>query len=204
MIITYYGHSCFKLEENGYTVVIDPFKDVQGYTDVQTTADMVLCSHDHFDHAAVSGVKRKVSGVQNPFGITMMQTFHDDEMGKKRGENTVHVIMCNGKMIVHLGDLGHKLSGKQLEYIKGCDALMIPVGGTYTIDADTAWKIIDEVDPKIAIPMHYRNGKYGFENIGTIADFLTKSNRKIGVSTTDSFELPNGDKIVLIPAVFEK
>ena len=52
--------------------------------------------------------------------------------------------------------------------------------------------------------MHYRNGKYGFENIGTIADFLTKSNRKIGVSTTDSFELPNGDKIVLIPAVFEK
>ncbi len=204
MKITYFGHSCFKIEENGYSLVIDPFRDVRGYKNVHTTADMILCSHDHFDHAAVEGVKRKVSGVQNPFGVTMMQTYHDEKSGAERGENLVHIIMCNGKKIVHLGDLGHELNAKQLEYVKNCDVLMIPIGGCYTIDSDTAWRVIRAVDPKIAIPMHYRNGKYGFENIGTVADFLTKSNRKIAVSTADSFDLPDGDKIVLVPAVFEK
>ena len=77
MKITYFGHSCFRFDEDGYKLVIDPFKDVDGYNDVKTSADMVLVSHDHFDHNAVSGVKRKVSGKENPFNITMMQTFHD-------------------------------------------------------------------------------------------------------------------------------
>ena len=92
MKITYFGHSCFRFEEDGYALVIDPFKDVEGYNDVKTSADMILCSHDHFDHNAVSGVKRKVSGKDNPFSVTMMQTFHDEKMGQERGKNLVHII----------------------------------------------------------------------------------------------------------------
>ncbi len=205
MKITYFGHSCFKIEENGYSLVIDPFRDVRGYKNVHTTADMILCSHDHFDHAAVEGVKRKVSGAQNPFGITMMQTYHDEKSGAERGENLVHIIMCDGKKIVHLGDLGHELNAKQLEYVKNCDALMIPVGGHYTIDADTAWRVINAVDPKIAIPMHYRNGKYGFEVLSQLSEFMTASDRKIAVATADSFELPQtNERLLLVPAVCEK
>ncbi len=204
MNITYLGHSCFKFEKDGYVVVIDPFKDVQGYKDINTTADMVLCSHDHFDHNAVSGVKRKVSGVQNPFTITMMQTFHDEVKGEKRGGNNVHIISCDNKTIVHLGDLGHLLDDRQTSYIKECDCLMIPIGGTYTIDIDLAWQLIEKVNPKIVIPMHYRNGKYGFENLQNLSDFLTKSNRKIAVTATaGSFELPAGDNLVIVPAVCE-
>ena len=57
MKITYFGHSCFMFDENGYKIVIDPFKDVDGYKNVNTAADMVLCSHDHFDHNAVENVR---------------------------------------------------------------------------------------------------------------------------------------------------
>lgn len=203
MRITYFGHSCFKLEQNGFCVVIDPFADVRGYQDVHTTADMVLCSHDHFDHNAVAGVKRRPGRQANPFGVTMMETFHDDAQGAKRGKNIVHILSCEGRTLVHLGDLGHLLNERQLSYIAGCDALMIPIGGTYTIDIDQAWELIHAANPKIVIPMHYRNGKFGFENLQGLSDFLVKSDRKIAVTTSDSFELPAADGLVLVPAVCE-
>ncbi len=205
MNITYFGHSCFKLEQNGYNLVIDPFKDVPGYRDVSTFADMVLCSHDHFDHAAVSGVKRKVSGVQNPFDITMMQTYHDENKGADRGENIVHIIACENREYVHLGDLGHILPQNQIDRIKNCFCLMIPIGGTYTIDIEKALELIELVQPKIVIPMHYKNGKFGFDVLQNLADFLTKANRKIAVTTKDdSFSLPDEDNLVVVPVVKEK
>ena len=204
MNITYFGHSCFLFDENGYKVVIDPFKDVDGYKDVKTAADMVLCSHDHFDHNAVSGVKRKVSGVQNPFDITMMKTFHDNEKGAKRGGNVVHIITCNNKKYVHLGDLGHVINEQQLPFIKNCHCLMIPIGGTYTINMEEAWQVIKAVEPEIVIPMHYKNGKYGFEVLEKLSDFLTKSDRKIAVTTSSAFfELPDESNLIVVPSVCE-
>lgn len=204
MKITYFGHSCFRLEENGYALVIDPFKDVDGYKNVQTSADMVLCSHDHFDHNAVSGVKRKVSGQENPFNITMMQTFHDESLGKDRGKNIVHIISVNDKKYVHLGDLGHVLDDRQVSFIKNCYCLMIPIGGTYTVGIEKAWQIIEKVNPQIVIPMHYKNGKYGFSVLENLSDFLVKSKRKIAVTTNaDFFELPDGDDLIVVPAIKE-
>ncbi len=205
MRITYFGHSCFKLEKNGYKIVIDPFKDVDGYRDVETGADMVLCSHDHFDHNAVSGVKRKVSGVQNPFEITMMKTFHDKEKGAKRGENIVHIITCDNRTYVHLGDLGHVINDRQLPYIKKCHCLMIPIGGTYTINIEEAWEVIKKVEPDIVIPMHYKNGKYGFPVLENLSDFLTRSDRKIAITTESAFfELPDEENLIVVPSVYEK
>lgn len=204
MKITYFGHSCFRLVEDGYAIVIDPFKDVEGYKDVKTTADMVLCSHDHFDHNAVTGVKRKVSGVENPFLITMMQTFHDEKMGQERGKNLVHIISVKDKTYVHLGDLGHILNDKQVSYIKNCYCLFIPIGGTYTINIEKALQVIEKVNPQIVIPMHYKNGKYGFSVLENLSDFLVKSKRKIAVTTnSEFFELPDEDNLTVVPAVFE-
>lgn len=205
MKITYLGHSCFRFVEDNYAIVIDPFKDVEGYKDVKTTADMVLCSHDHFDHNAVSGVKRKVSGVDNPFSITMMQTFHDEKMGQDRGKNLVHIISVKDKTYVHLGDLGHVLNDKQVSYIKNCYCLFIPIGGTYTIDIEKALQVIEKVNPRIVIPMHYRNGKYGFSVLENLSDFLVKAKRKIAVTTnSEFFELPDEENLVVVPAVFEE
>ncbi len=204
MKITYFGHSCFRFEKDGYALVIDPFKDVEGYKNVETSADMVLCSHDHFDHNAVSGVKRKVSGKDNPFAVTMMQTFHDENLGKDRGKNIVHIISVKDKTYVHLGDLGHVLDDRQASFIKNCYCLMIPIGGTYTVDIEKAWQIIDKVNPKIVIPMHYKNGKYGFSNLENLSDFLIKSKRKIAVTTSaDYFELPDGEDLIVVPAIKE-
>ena len=64
--------------------------------------------------------------------------------------------MIDGIKIAHLGDLGHMLSDNQVEILGNIDILMIPIGGIYTIDADTAIDIIQKIRPKIVIPMHYK------------------------------------------------
>ena len=74
---------------------------------------------------------------------------------------------------MHLGDLGHFPTDEQLEKIKDADYLLIPVGGYYTIEPETAVKICLAANPKHIIPMHYRTTTYGYPELPTIGPFLT-------------------------------
>jgi L-ascorbate metabolism protein UlaG (beta-lactamase superfamily) len=58
--------------------------------------------------------------------------------------------------IAHLGDLSHKLTPEQIKAFGKVDVAMVPIGGTFTMPPDTAREVIDQLKPKIAIPMHYR------------------------------------------------
>ena len=171
MRITWLGHACFMVEYEGYRVVIDPFRDVPGFADVSVEADMVLCSHGHFDHAYTDGVTLR-EGRANPFTVETVETFHDEEGGALRGKNTVHILRAGGLKVVHLGDLGHRLTREQAEKLWDCDVLMVPVGGTYTVDHAGAISAQAWLLPRVTIPMHYRGDDFGFDNIDTVDEFL--------------------------------
>ena len=170
MTITWLGHSCFMLEANGFRVLLDPYKGVQGLPDIETEADAVYCSHGHFDHAWTENV-RLTTGKDNPFTVKEIPTFHDDQGGTQRGTNTVRAFTADGVTVAHLGDLGHQLSAAQLADIGHCDAILIPVGGFYTIDAAAAKAVADAIGASVVIPMHYRKGPVGFDVLGTVEDF---------------------------------
>lgn len=170
MTITWMGHACFMLESGGFRVLLDPYKGVPGLEDIAAEADAVYCSHGHFDHCYTENVT--LSGREDsPFALREISVFHDDEGGAKRGENTIRCFTAEGVTVVHLGDLGHQLSRQQVEAIGRCDVLLVPVGGTYTVDPLGARSVIDAVGPRVAIPMHYRRGEMGFEVLHTVDDF---------------------------------
>ena len=172
MNITWLGHSCFLIESGGWRIVLDPYY-VETYPALHVDADEVLCSHSHRDHAFLEAVT--LSGrdwTESPFAVETVSTFHDEKGGALRGENNIRILRAEGLTVVHCGDLGHELSEEQLKKIKGCDALLIPVGGYYTIDALTAKKVADAVAPRVLVPMHYRFGAHGYPEIGTLEDFL--------------------------------
>ena len=171
MKITWLGHSCFCVESKGYRIVLDPYLNVRGYAPLRVSANEVLCSHEHFDHNCRDAVKLAES-MASPFTVETVATLHDDQGGKLRGKNTVHILRAGGQTVVHLGDLGHQLTAEQAEKLRGCDVLLIPVGGTYTIDAAGAKQVAQTVAPRIIVPMHYRRGTIGFDNIGALEDFL--------------------------------
>jgi len=65
----------------------------------------------------------------------------------------------DGLAVCHLGDLGGTLAPEQVQQIGRVDVLMVPVGGTYTIDADEAQGVVDQLLPRVVIPMHYQTGR---------------------------------------------
>lgn len=180
MTITWLGHSCFLLESGGFRILLDPFRDVPGLADVEAEADAVYCSHGHFDHAYTDRV-RLTSGKENPFTVTEIPTFHDGKGGALRGENTVRRFEAQGVSAVHLGDLGHQLTPRQIQAIGPCDALLLPVGGTYTVDSAEAKAVAEAIGPRVIVPMHYRRGDVGFDVLTTLEDFLAQYPRDMAV-----------------------
>ena len=164
MKIQYLGHSSFKLTEStGTTVITDPYQGV-GYEMAEgQTADAVTISHAHFDHDNVSAVVgnpkilREEGFYQLP-GVELhgIKTYHDMQEGRLRGENVIFKIRMDGLDICHMGDLGEECSAELLEMLLPVNILLIPVGGTYTIDAKQAKEYVDRLMPDIVIPMHYR------------------------------------------------
>jgi len=173
MYIKWIGHSCFKIISKNQSVVIDPYEpnSVPGYKDVNETANMVYCSHEHKDHNYKAGVIIKPVGEQEIM-VTKIKCFHDECNGNKRGLNTIHIFEYNGVKIVHLGDLGHPISEEMAYKLKDTDCLLIPVGGYYTIDNNVAYDIVQKVKPKIVVPMHYRDQTSGYEVLDTVDAFL--------------------------------
>lgn len=172
MTLTWIGHSCFRLEEDGYTILLDPYEDnkVPGLAAVRENANLVLCSHEHGDHNARQCVNL-VAGGKNPWQITRIDTYHDDKKGALRGENTIHVLDNGSCRIAHFGDIGCPLTEGQAGQLQGLDVALVPVGGYYTVDAPQAKEIMDTIRPRVIIPMHYRSESFGFDVIGPVEGF---------------------------------
>ncbi len=164
MKIKYLGHSSFKLTEStGTSVVTDPYSPEIGFSMPEVSADAVTVSHHHFDHDNVNAVggnpeiiDKEASYDLPGVEIHAIKSFHDSVRGKKRGENVIFKFRMDGLDICHLGDLGEACTAELIELILPVDVLLIPVGGNYTIDAETAKEYVDRLMPEIVIPMHYR------------------------------------------------
>ena len=172
MKITWLGHSCFAVESQGYKIVLDPYQDgsVPGLAPVREEADLVLCSHGHGDHCGTEGVSLR-QGKPSPFTVETIDTWHDGKKGALRGPNTIHVLSDGQCRVAHLGDLGCDLTPEQKDKLRNLTALLIPVGGHYTIDAAQAKRLADELSPAVTVPMHYRQAGVGFDVIGTVDQF---------------------------------
>ncbi len=166
MIVRWHGHACFELvPREGPVIVLDPHDGYSiGIKPPSAQADIVLISHDHFDHNAYAVVAKPGADVLKMFvgekvvrGVRVrgIETFHDKVGGRRRGRNVVYVVEVEGLRVAHLGDLGHVLEPSHVEKMGSVDILLVPVGGTFTIGPEEAWEVIEAVKPRVAIPMHY-------------------------------------------------
>lgn len=163
MKIIYLGHSCFQLiSKQGVSLLTDPYTGV-GYEMKKTATDILTVSHSHFDHACVEKAfnyvllaDKEEKYAYNDVEIEGERSFHDPKQGSLRGENVIFKIKMDGMTICHLGDLGEPCSPSILQKIGEVDILLLPVGGTYTIDAEEAKKYVEAIAPKAVIPMHYK------------------------------------------------
>lgn len=175
--LIWHGHSCFTLEENGYSIVLDPYDDgyVPGFGPLRLEADQVLCSHGHNDHSAVKCVKIKkdAASKNSPFTVTEIHSWHDDAQGTKRGDNTIRIFDDGEYRIAHMGDIGCPPAEEQKKLLKGIDVMLMPVGGFFTMEPEDVRKLVEELQPRMLIPMHYRGKGFGYDVIAPVDNYLS-------------------------------
>ena len=168
MQISWKGQACFHIiaspaKGEQVKIVVDPYNDSIGLRLPSLEADIAMVTHDHDDHNNVKALKGDPFVITNPgeydvkgIAIQGILSFHDENQGKDRGTNTIYVFEAEGMKLCHLGDFGQaELTPEQVEKIGNIDILFIPVGGVYTIDAKGAGKVLNQIEPKVVVPMHY-------------------------------------------------
>ena len=182
MEITYLGHSCFCIEsKSGVKLITDPYTRVGYELPNGLTADIVLVSHGHFDHSYVEAISGKpmvisTADTLDVKGVTIKgcDTWHDPKQGTLRGKNVIFQFIVDGITFCHFGDLGEMDFEKVSQAAANADVWLIPIGGTYTIDAQQAKAYMDMLSPKLVIPMHYRpqDGKLDIAEIESFLRFF--------------------------------
>lgn len=145
------------------TVVIDPYALDFGLTLPKLKADVLCISHEHSDHNNIEAVRGnpfviRGSGEYHVKGVYVhaIEGFHDDKSGAERGSVTMFLILLENVNVAHLSDIGQpELTSQQLAALGTVDVLFIPVGGLFTIDAKAAGHIVNQIEPKVIIPIHY-------------------------------------------------
>lgn len=183
--ITWIGHSCFEIKYLDQRILIDPFTpEWFDYERPQGKYNFAFASHKAQDHYFFNGIDADfyllASGQEDTFSQQIssrnklikgktsknvdagtftfwtVPSYHDDQKGAQDGVNGILCLDFDGIKVVHLGDLGHVLEDDHIKKIGTVDVLMIPIDGYFTIDIDTAKKIIDQLNPSIVLPMHYK------------------------------------------------
>ena len=219
--LTWWGQAMFTLvATDGTRVVFDPYST--GYqvpTAEELAADVMTASHEHPDHnnldlagdatvlrGLADGGWADIDETFNETRIYSVESFHDQTSGQERGLNTIFVVETGGLRIAHLGDFGEsELTEDQLDRLGAIDVLLIPVGGVFTIDAAGATAIVEQIGPRMVIPMHYATPSLSIGLEAVDAFLEGKNARDIGSSTVgfdvDALPAPGTAEIwVLEPA----
>jgi len=158
MEIKYFGHSFFRLKGKEMVLATNPFDSSLGLKVSPQAADIVLFSSpakiklNKIINKTVS--REKLFVINNPGEYEVGGIF---VLGTVGGKATFYVITMDGLRLVFLGDLSEKLSDKQIEEVNGVDILFLPVGDKKNFLASKqAVEIINQVEPKIIIPMSYQ------------------------------------------------
>jgi L-ascorbate metabolism protein UlaG (beta-lactamase superfamily) len=178
------GHASFRLD-GPPTIYFDPWR-LKGQPPL---ADVILISHEHHDHCSPQDVKR-ISGPRTVIVAShgAAKELRGDVRTLRAGERTTvgeveieAVPAYNVNKSYHPKRAGHvgfvvTVGGERI-YFAGdtdripemasvrCDVALLPVGGTYTMDAEEAAQATADIGPKVAVPMHWGAGV-----IGTVAD----------------------------------
>lgn len=180
MRIVHHGHSCFEFADSRITVVIDPHDGKSiGIRPPTASADVVLMTHGHYDHASARSIRGDHTDIMCREGefevkglrVEGIPTFHDHRNGEDRGINMMYRFEMDGLTFCHCGDLGCVPGPDVIGRIEGIDFLFVPVGEVITMTIPEIRTFLELVNPNVIVPMHYRVGGLSLP-LSPLDDFL--------------------------------
>lgn len=196
MKIINYGHACFKIEGSDFNLIFDPYQkdSVPNLNLNKISANALFISHEHHDHNA-----RELVEIINPYNVKykIINTYHDKENGKLRGDNKITIVEVDGFKIAHFGDIG--VLPSDYKDLMDIDIILVPINGYYTINALECLEIYKKTNAKILIPMHFfiKNQEIGYPD-GNQIDILISNLDHVNYIENDEIEFNKNDRGVYI------
>jgi L-ascorbate metabolism protein UlaG (beta-lactamase superfamily) len=215
--ITWFGQSAFLLA-GSQKVFVDPFGDMTerlkgsgrrfDYPSIDgVDAELLLVTHEHFDHNAVEAiggephvVRAQAGTLETPAGTVVgIASEHDLVAGTQRGHNTIYRFALDGTTYCHFGDFGQAaLRSEQREAIGDVDVLFLPAGAGPTVAHDVAADIVRELAPRTTVVMHHGNEAVDFlEPPDPLFAALGVEPQRLATNETD--DLPEGVVVFAVP-----
>ena len=170
--IKWFGHSFFQINSsNGTKIITDPF-GAMGFPMPEVWPNVVTVGREHGNHNNVGLAKgdplvlrgltewgKEWNQINTTFrdvliyNVPIHQRGYPGYEGSLRG--SAFVFEMDGLCILHSGDVSEPFNEDQLDMIGHIDVLLQTIGGVYTIGPELAKKIIEQLNPKVIVPMHY-------------------------------------------------
>jgi L-ascorbate metabolism protein UlaG (beta-lactamase superfamily) len=161
MEITWLGHACFRLRFDDLVVVTDPYPLSVGLRPDSRPATLVTISNTHTNHSSwdvVAGEPKVFSapGEYEYSDVTVRGVMTPLEPESPREQrNVAYSIEIDDVNICHLGDITLPLTTREVDELVPVDVLLVPTGGGCTLDLDQVLQMMQDLGPKIVIPMHH-------------------------------------------------
>jgi len=159
MQIQYFGLSSFKITTKEATIITDPFHKDSGLTPPRGAADvLILADKNSKLYSAISGISGEHFDVTDPGeydvkGVTVTGV----PLKQEKGYVTIFLIESEDIRILNLTHIKEfNLKEDELEALGEIDILILPVGGNTVMSASAASKVVNEIEPKMVIPSHYK------------------------------------------------
>ncbi len=194
MEIKFLGGNCFKITSKKTSIVIDDLVNTSN-SSISTDKDIVLRTKESAKDAKslflIDGPGEYEVSEVSVRGIPARLHIDEDSSAKN---STIYRIVIDDVRVCALGHIYPELTDEMLEDIGIIDILLIPVGGNgYTIDGVGAAKLIRKIEPKIAIPSNYDDGKTKYEVPQSDLESVIKNLGIEPSDTTDSFKIKSSD-----------
>lgn len=213
MHVSWLGLSAFKIESKDAVIVTDPYGPSVFARPLKATADIVTMSKPSSDaHGRAAGVHGNPFVIDTPGEFEVKGTYiHGISLARDGGNqggaesrtaagspafvSTLFTFDVEGIRLVHTGDIREAPTDDILEKLGDVDVLFLPVGGGPTLDPEAAMRVVNEVEPRIVIPMYYQQpGLTLPSTLLPVGAFL----REIGASKVEPVERLNLKKRDLV------
>jgi len=158
MTISWYGEACFLLESGGVRILIEPPQKESGINSPRLKSDILIYSRPKEARLTSFEAAKSQSNNNEAFVIDSPGEYEIkgiNVLGIADEENILYNIEIDGIKIAHLGFLGKDLDNGKMALINDPDIVLVPVGNGTVLDAEKAMKLINKIEPSVAIPMLY-------------------------------------------------
>ncbi len=163
MHLRFLGHAAFDLTLGRVRLCLDPHQPgaLGGrfqLPEIVGPFDALVHTHSHEDHSGWTPELGTTTVLDQPgafrgVAIETRSAFHDAQFGARMGMVRMVSLAAEGLRIVHCGDIGW-FDDDDVQWLRGCDVLLVPSGGTYTLDPAQAVALAALVGARAVVPMH--------------------------------------------------